>query len=1108
MKNWLDRYDNGGGLLSRTVTCSNCGWSWKATDGGSDPMTCHKCGGTIKMSNGGDISITDLEAGNWLDRYEVAGQVTNTTTKSPYVFPSYQMPRQANDSNSGLDRNKQIAINVANNAANQTDALVNNFKKANPWAANLSYNDIVSRANMQSQQLASQKQMTIKKASPAQSKGSKAWEIASHPMTALKYAVHNQDIPDNFSKGENNPLDYAASVFNPATYINAGVNVAKEVIPSLSPITNKPGIFNTLTKAGINGLTNLVDGTNVYNDGSNEKAINFLGDALTVLPMATELRPMLGKTLGNINNAIQTKPFLKGIAEEPGMVTARSSFVPELNWNRAALAAERAKPKPNTSLFGETFDNPKLSQREFIKTVEGPSGMKHDVGYQNYPSQQGYDFQRSFGMQGQDPSKGYLKFDLWKEKGNEYPEMGDFSFFNPNKVSASDHIKMMMGNLPKKVYMPPAGDEKLFSMYSQPIVNANVSRLAGNPQRITIKPTGKNSILNTGYLENTDQNFLQQAAEQFPRIQNSYKTLSKYTGTNLPEPKMYVDNKLATAEDLLSPELQKRIADSKFNYVKPDVFRIEVPDYDVHKHFKTGGWLDGYANGGGFLMPAEQGGMIDPILKFDEGGENDYKTLPEVKVYAKSNHNKYVVKPGDNLTTISKKTGISIKQLAELNKIADPNKIKINQVLALPNVQQAKPTAPAKMVIPGITDFKMPRNVSESTSIPRTNFEIVQNLKSNKPAPKPVSLNPRVAAQRDIIQNAGKENKNYAIVDKAADSVFYFKPTGENITGEPIITGASKNDTDYGLSMKDWFAKTGSDSHEDYFNYLKNNKFQTTPSGIFHVGQVRHDVATNPDVYGRVFNSLFRPEREKEIHDSRIRDYGPQQTLLTLISENGVPQSKAIHGTGNTTRIDAFNTPGADRSLSNGCINVNGKTVCFDELGTGSGVFVLPQESDDLLNYNTNKTSAATNKNYVKTRKDVANALVERGLPVDKNTVNFISSVAEKETKNMRSLGAKAEKAIPYFSKGIGAFQIHPDLFKQYLPSDYIDGDFNTGTEAVYNFYNANNNNGEATPANMYKKYSGDKKGKYTPVFNQIANTMEKTYKKGGQTNNWLNKYL
>lgn len=38
-----------GGLLNKTITCSNCGWSWKAADGGNDVSTCHKCGNENKV---------------------------------------------------------------------------------------------------------------------------------------------------------------------------------------------------------------------------------------------------------------------------------------------------------------------------------------------------------------------------------------------------------------------------------------------------------------------------------------------------------------------------------------------------------------------------------------------------------------------------------------------------------------------------------------------------------------------------------------------------------------------------------------------------------------------------------------------------------------------------------------------------------------------------------------------------------------------------------------------------------------------------------------------------------------------------------------------------
>ena len=35
----------GGALLDKTIKCGNCGWEWKAADGGSDLYDCHKCGG-------------------------------------------------------------------------------------------------------------------------------------------------------------------------------------------------------------------------------------------------------------------------------------------------------------------------------------------------------------------------------------------------------------------------------------------------------------------------------------------------------------------------------------------------------------------------------------------------------------------------------------------------------------------------------------------------------------------------------------------------------------------------------------------------------------------------------------------------------------------------------------------------------------------------------------------------------------------------------------------------------------------------------------------------------------------------------------------------------
>ena len=47
-------YKNGGGLLTKTMKCKSCNWSWKAADGGNDVDTCHKCGGkALPTAQGG-----------------------------------------------------------------------------------------------------------------------------------------------------------------------------------------------------------------------------------------------------------------------------------------------------------------------------------------------------------------------------------------------------------------------------------------------------------------------------------------------------------------------------------------------------------------------------------------------------------------------------------------------------------------------------------------------------------------------------------------------------------------------------------------------------------------------------------------------------------------------------------------------------------------------------------------------------------------------------------------------------------------------------------------------------------------------------------------------
>jgi hypothetical protein len=243
----------------------------------------------------------------------------------------------------------------------------------------------------------------------------------------------------------------------------------------------------------------------------------------------------------------------------------------------------------------------------------------------------------------------------------------------------------------------------------------------------------------------------------------------------------------------------------------------------------------------------------------------------------------------------------------------------------------------------------------------------------------------RIKQQRDIIQLT-KPKHNYAITDKVANKMYYYDPSGKIIKSESVITGKSNNDVDKGLSMADWFKQTGSTNHEDYFKYLEANKYQTTPSGIYHLSALRNDTATDPNKFGRLIN-FFRPERAKEIHDARIRDYGEKQKMFTLTDEQGRGSSKAIHGTANPIREEAFakNDPtGENRNLSNGCINVNGETICFDTLEKGSGMYILPEENTDLLHPKLKHRLFQKHKNGG-TQLPTNGLNVHKGIPSEKN---------------------------------------------------------------------------------------------------------------------------
>ena len=75
----------GGALLDKTIKCGNCGWEWKAADGGSDIMDCHKCGGKglVKAQVGTEVKYGTPE---YREAYNKGEVITDEGVRSPILL--------------------------------------------------------------------------------------------------------------------------------------------------------------------------------------------------------------------------------------------------------------------------------------------------------------------------------------------------------------------------------------------------------------------------------------------------------------------------------------------------------------------------------------------------------------------------------------------------------------------------------------------------------------------------------------------------------------------------------------------------------------------------------------------------------------------------------------------------------------------------------------------------------------------------------------------------------------------------------------------------------------------------------------------------------------
>jgi hypothetical protein len=234
------------------------------------------------------------------------------------------------------------------------------------------------------------KQGTITASKP-QSIASKAWEIATHPMTALGYAVRNESLPENFSRGPINAHEMAVDIINPAFYTDQGIKAIQNTGSAINNVSEGklPAAYRDIKNAGMNALSVVPVvgefGPEINQFINSQRALPIIGDYK--VPTIAE---SIGKYKPYVAEAEQgLEPYISKIGE-PSISREEEVFR-----NVMGTQYREAKELQNTKFLdseGNLISNPNTSQQQFYqgdipatdRPIQKDGGViKDDMGYWN-----------------------------------------------------------------------------------------------------------------------------------------------------------------------------------------------------------------------------------------------------------------------------------------------------------------------------------------------------------------------------------------------------------------------------------------------------------------------------------------------------------------------------------------------------------------------------------------------------------------------------------------------------------------------------------------------------------------------------------------------------
>ena len=310
--------------------------------------------------------------------------------------------------------------------------------------------------------------------------------------------------------------------------------------------------------------------------------------------------------------------------------------------------------------------------------------------------------------------------------------------------------------------------------------------------------------------------------------------------------------------------------------------------------------------------------------------------------------NIYTVKSGDNLTRIADKYGTTVDEIAELNDIANPSKISINQEIKLPKSKtkyafydvKSGDTLGRIATKYGTTVRKLAQEndisnineifVNQELRIPQDSYEPVDEIEETWQDVELLDQDRRNindSSDEDIIkksQMVNDPNGHYVIVNKKTKRLEVWRG-GKPVLDFEVLTGANEGDALTVTKMWD-LNNDGQITDEDKRNgkwipnWSAGNK--NTGAGKYYI---KESYADSPDKYGGKGVPSFNLYTDGTDIDVATAIHGPTKGRKGLFDDGNIDNNRA----------------------SNGCVNGQ----CSDlqalyDLGmpAGTAVYILPED--------------------------------------------------------------------------------------------------------------------------------------------------------------------